>query len=92
MAHDDPRIVEQDGIVVRIVAGEVEVMAEMTRESDDLIFDRLSIDGPGPQALGLARLKELARRFAKTQGSGEFAYVARFARRVPSPERFPARW
>src|SRR5687768_3339473 len=68
MAEPQAHIAEQDGSVVRIVAGDVEVIAEMTREADELIFERLSIDGAGPQSLGFTRLKALAREFARSQG------------------------
>jgi hypothetical protein len=70
MTSDEPRIAEQDGNVVRIVAGKVEVIAAMTRGPHEIIFDRLSIDGAGPGSLGLARLRELARQFARSQGVG----------------------
>jgi hypothetical protein len=63
-----PTIVERDGDVVRIVAGDVEVLAVMVRTADELLLDRLSIDGPGPGSLGLRELHQLARAFAATQG------------------------
>jgi hypothetical protein len=63
-----PQIVERDGNVVRIVAGDVEVIAEMFRSEDEILFDRLSIDGLGPGTVGTARLRQLARTFAKSQG------------------------
>jgi hypothetical protein len=65
---EGPQIVEQDGNVVRIVSGDVEVIAEMTRIGDELVFDRLSIDGAGPGTVGLTSIRGLAREFAKTQG------------------------
>ena len=54
---------------MRIVAGEVEVIAEMTRTGDEIVFDRLSIDGAGPGSIGLKQLRELARRFARSQAA-----------------------
>ena len=63
-----PRIVEQDGKIVRIVAGEIEVIAEMIRGPDEIVFDRLSIDGAGPGSAGFSRLRQLARQFARDQG------------------------
>ena len=65
----EPRIVEQDGDVVLIVAGEIEVMAEMRRIGDEIVLNRLSIDGVGPGTIGLRRLRELARCFAAAQGA-----------------------
>lgn len=62
MTPNAPRIIEQDGDIVRIVAGDVEVIAQMIRGPDELLFDRLSIDGAGPGSVGLASLKELARQ------------------------------
>jgi hypothetical protein len=43
------QIVERDGDVVRIVGGSVEVIARMKLEGNELILDRLSIDGAGPE-------------------------------------------
>jgi hypothetical protein len=68
MPLDEPRIVEQDGNIVRILAGDVEVSAEITRTTDELTLDRLSIDGAGPGTVGVARLRRLARQFARSQG------------------------
>ena len=65
---ETPQIVEQDGDVVRIVSGDVEVIAEMTRIGNELVFDRLSIDGSGPGTVGLTSIRALAREFAKAQG------------------------
>lgn len=36
---DPPRIVEQEGLIVRIVAGNVEVIAEMRRGEDEIVFE-----------------------------------------------------
>lgn len=70
MASDlpEPRIVERDGNIVRIVAGDVELIAEMIRQDDELIFRAASMDGPGPTTIGLAKLRQLARIFAVAQG------------------------
>jgi filamentous hemagglutinin len=68
MAASIPQIIEQDGNIVRIVAGDIEVIAEMVRGPDELVFDRLSIDGAGPGSVGLAQLRALARQFAVSQG------------------------
>jgi hypothetical protein len=69
MAPDEPRIIERDGDVVRIVAGAIEVIARLTRSGDDLILEGFSIDGAGPGSVGMRRLRELARRFAADQGA-----------------------
>ena len=44
------------------------MIAEMTRGPNEIVLDRLSIDGAGPGPLGFARLRELARQFALSQG------------------------
>ena len=64
-----PRIVERDGRVVRILAGDVEVLAEMDWAGDELILSRLSIDGAGPGSLGIRQLRVLGRAFARDMGA-----------------------
>jgi hypothetical protein len=65
----EPRIVERDGNIVRIVAGDIEVIAEMLRIGEELVLDRMSIDGSGPGTIGLSKLRELGREFAISQGA-----------------------
>lgn len=68
MKADDPEILERDGDVVRIVAGEIEAIAEMIRKGDEITLRRFSMDGGGPGTVGFKRLKALARRFAAKEG------------------------
>ena len=64
-----PRIVERDGDVVRIVAGQIEVIAKLLRHGDDLILEGFSIDGAGPGSSGLGKLRQLGRQFGAQQGA-----------------------
>ena len=69
MSELTPRIVERDGRVVRIIAGDVEVLAEMELAGKELILSRLSIDGVGAGSLGLKGLRALGRTFAQSMGA-----------------------
>jgi hypothetical protein len=64
---DEPalQIVEQDGDVVRVVGAGIEIIAQLYRSGDEIIVEGLSIDGAGPRTLGLARMRQLARRFLR---------------------------
>lgn len=57
------RIVESDGEVVELAAdtsaGPITVIANMFREGDELLLDKLHMDGPGPGSLGYRELKAL---------------------------------
>jgi hypothetical protein len=62
MSSNEPRIVEQDGNIVRIIAGPMEAIAAMHRVGDTLILDRFSMDGAGPGSVVASTLLRLARR------------------------------
>ena len=67
------RIVDADGSVVERLAitpaGDVRVIAEMTREGDELVLKGLHVDGPGAGSLGLRGLRDLARVLGRQQGA-----------------------
>jgi hypothetical protein len=48
MSSNEPRIVEQDGNIVRIIAGPMEAIAAMHRVGDTLILDRAAWMAPVP--------------------------------------------
>ena len=89
MDLDEPQIVERDGDVVRIVAGPVEVLAALVRVGDELVLDRLSIDGAGPGSLGLKRIRDLARRFARSQGASRVRIRGTARTTGASPGKLP---
>jgi hypothetical protein len=66
-------IVERDGNVVHIEAagdfGEIEVIAELRSEGQTIILNEVHVGGPGAGSVGVAKLRELARQFAREQGA-----------------------
>lgn len=66
------RIVDQEDGFVTIAgegpAGEILVLAEMTKEGDSLILRRADIQGPGLNSFGVAEMRAFIREFGRQQG------------------------
>ena len=89
MPVDSPRIAERDGDVVRIISGVVEVIATMSVSKDEIVLDRLSIDGGGSGSLGFRRLRELARIFAVNHGVRRIRIRGTVRTTGANPGKFP---
>jgi hypothetical protein len=89
MAEERLRIIERDGDVVRAIGGGVEVIAELHRIGDELVVERLSIDGAGPGTLGIAQLRKMARWFAQDQGAKRLRVRGTVRTTGASPGKLP---
>jgi RHS repeat-associated protein len=69
------RIVEQEGSVVHLIIkgakGDIEVMADMSKEGDKLILRNAHVQGQGAGSSSLSELKAAARELGKQQGVKE---------------------
>jgi riboflavin biosynthesis pyrimidine reductase len=69
------RIIEQEGSTVHLhikgAKGDIEVMAEMTKEGDKLILRNAHVQGGGAGTSSLSELKSAARELGKQQGVKE---------------------
>jgi len=89
VGDDRPHIIEQDGDIVFIRVGKVEICARLRRDASDVYLERLSLDGASANAIGLRVLRRWAAAFLQDQGGTRLIITGTTRASGANPGRLP---